>query len=79
MSAMPPVGADARKKFGSRQASISPVVGVLAVLGATYLLSSPVPALLAAGVYFISRKKKGDVTAEESLDELKKSQAFEDR
>lgn len=78
MTAMPPTGADARKKFGTRKTSVSPVVGVLAVLGATYLLSSPVPALLAAGVYFISRKKKGDVSAEESIDELKKSKAFEE-
>lgn len=78
MPATPPLGADARRKFGTRKMAVSPVVGVLAVLGATYLLSSPVPALLAAGVYFISRKKKGDVTAEESLEELKKSQAFEE-
>jgi hypothetical protein len=79
MPVMPPVGAGARTKFGTRKSGVSPVVGVLAVLGATYLLASPVPALLAAGVYFISRKKKGDVSAEESLEELKKSQAFEER
>jgi hypothetical protein len=79
MPVMPPTGADARRKFGTRKMAVSPVVSVLAVLGATYLLASPVPALLAAGVYFISRKKKGDVSAEESLEELKKSQAFEER
>lgn len=56
MSAMPPTGADARKKFGSREATIPPVVGVLAVLGATYVLSSPIPALLGAGAFLLNRK-----------------------
>ena len=74
----PPTGADARKQFGSRQNPVSPVVGVLAVLGATYLLSSPIPAILGIGLYAVTRKKKGDITTDEPLEELKKSEAFQE-
>ena len=56
MSVLPPFDSDARRKFGSRQAGVPPVVGVLAVLGATYLLSSPLPAILGAGAFLITRK-----------------------
>ena len=79
MSVMPPVGASARTKFGTRKATISPVVGVLAVLGATYLLSSPIPAILGIGLYAVTRKKTGDITADEPLEQVKQAAPFNDK
>lgn len=66
MDAIPPFDAESRRKFGSRQASVSPVVGVLAVLGATYLLSSPIPALLGAGAFLITRRAEAAKKAAEA-------------
>lgn len=71
--------ASARTKFGTRKATISPVVGVLAVLGATYLLSSPVPAILGIGLYAVTRKKTGDITADEPLEQVKQAAPFNDK
>lgn len=68
--------ADARKKF-SGKGGVPPFVGVLAVLGASYVLSSPIPALLGAGAYFLTRKKKkaepAKMTKEEAVAEIKAS------
>ena len=67
--------ADSRKKFAGK-GGVPPFVGVLAVLGASYVLSSPVPALLGAGAYFLTRKKKAapeKMTKEEAVAEIKAS------
>jgi hypothetical protein len=68
--------AGARKKFGGK-GGVPPFVGVLAVLGASYILSSPVPAIIGAGAYFLTRKKKEaappKMTREEAVAEIKAS------
>lgn len=68
--------ASARKKFGGK-GGVPPFVGVLAVLGASYVLSSPVPAILGAGAYFLTRKKKQaepeKMTKEEAVAEIRAS------
>lgn len=73
-----PFSSESRKKFG-KAGGIPPFVGVLAVLGASYVLSSPVPAILGAGAFLLTRKKKQvedrpeKMTKEEAVAEIKAS------
>lgn len=71
-----PFSSESRKKFG-KAGGIPPFVGILAVLGASYVLSSPVPAILGAGAFLLTRKKKQaepeKMTKEEAVAEIKAS------
>jgi hypothetical protein len=50
-----PFDSSARTKFG-RGGPVNPVLGGLAILGLAYVLDSPVPALLGAAAYWVTRK-----------------------
>lgn len=50
-----PFDASARKKFG-RGGPVNPVLAGLALVGVAYVLDTPVPALLGAAAYWVTRK-----------------------
>ena len=50
-----PFDKSARTKFG-RGGPVNPVLGGLALIGLAYALGSPVPALLGAAAYWVTRK-----------------------
>ena len=51
-----PFDPSARRKFAGRSNPLNPVLAGLAIIGAAYVLDSPIPALLGAGAYYLTRK-----------------------
>jgi hypothetical protein len=57
-------------RAGQKRSSVGPLVGLAAIVGTSFLLASPIPLAIGAGLYLVSRSKKSE--KEKAVEQIKK-------